>query len=528
MDTETHENDVTFRFPGVIGPLEEAFEVYCRDHEGMPSRMRLDLSDCRFVEVTSLMWMLAILSLRERGGVPTEVIMPREKAVRDFMRVWEFPEAVRYVLGRPFTEILSEQDRGQYDREEKDPIDRLAYAGKVLDVDGIEQRLLSEGFFNFMTFTPRREKAPSRLADNENSRWREDRILSVLDKHLTISGTTSGTTVSSHIVHEAMMNALRHPNCRLIQTSSFFDRPDNYLLGETDLKDWRSFFKTLYDQLEMDGVNPSKWIWTYMPDNVKRVKGDKKNIPLRKDHGQSVVDALNAAIKDRCFYEAEHFKGVRLPVETASLLRRLASLKDIEIQKFNRYMIEACFPGNIEVCSKGYLTIVYRDDGESAIDTLLNAIQQRKSIRSMDPQEFHTGYLVNLEDENTKKGETQKWWSNFTPQGDSPEEIVLLTTFFPGITRDIFGVGHKVHPDVPKKHPLLGYPGMGMYVLSSEAIDVFKGMVSLRTKRYFLNMRAVSGRDAQAGIRYSVKIKHYGDWCPEFPGNMLTIRLPLR
>jgi hypothetical protein len=66
---------------------------------------------------------------------------------------------------------------------------------------------------------------------------------------------------------------------------------------------------------------------------------------------------------------------------------------------------------------------------------------------------------------------------------------------------------------------------MGLFVLTSEAIDVFGGTVSIRTKNLFLTIQATHRPD---NIRYAVKIRRFGAWYPPFLGNMMTVRLPLR
>ena len=67
---------------------------------------------------------------------------------------------------------------------------------------------------------------------------------------------------------------------------------------------------------------------------------------------------------------------------------------------------------------------------------------------------------------------------------------------------------------------------MGLYVLTNTTIDVFGGMLSFRTKNYFMNIKAHVDK-SNAKSNYQVKVKKYGSWVPNFVGNMVTIRLPL-
>ena len=354
-----------------------------------------------------------------------------------------------------------------------------------------------------------------------------------------------GSTVSSHIVHEAMMNALRHPACRVIQATSFFDRPDTYRLRNEDLKAWRGFFGILNAARQAKTTaptTPASRLWDYFPDPIKHSVTESKNgIPLRKDIGKAVLDAINTAITDRSFYRSECFRGVELPEEVIRLLTRLPYLAPLDVQKCNRYILDACFPESLNPTRRGHLTIVYRDDGENIIETLGKALRTpEKQIRSVTAPELHVGYAVRFEDElgrpidengevigtSQNVGAPKVYWSEFTPEPSAKEHLVLFSSLLPGITRDVSGQYHKVHGDVIKKQSILGMPGMGLYILTSEVVDVFGGTVAIRTGNYFVNIRTPIGKHDD-GVRYAVKIRKYGGKCPPFPGNMLTIRLPL-
>jgi hypothetical protein len=170
------------------------------------------------------------------------------------------------------------------------------------------------------------------------------------------------------------------------------------------------------------------------------------------------------------------------------------------------------------------LTILFRDDGESAINTLETAIRQGKTIRSTNSPELRAGYEVTIENEHGSQ-EQNDYWSDFTPDSTTREELILFSTLLPGVTRDVTGAGHVVDPEVTRDQQILGMPGMGLFVLTSEAIDVFGGTVSIRTKHLFLTIQAAHRRDS---VRYAVKIRRFGAWYPPFLGNMMTVRLPLR
>jgi len=509
------------RLNGVVGDMEDAVDAAYKKAVSPEVPVCLDLTEAPFVEVTSLVWLIALLSTRMRDGFSTILRLPEEKKTRDFMRMWAFPQAIRSAVGLDIGLFLEPNNRAVLEADERAGLDKTAYAGEFHNIGGVEQRLLSEGFFEITTFVPRKETNPSKLAADQNAKWREDRILAVLNLHLR----KPGRTVSSHIAHEAMMNALRHPDSRIIQTASFFDRPETYQVKKRNLTSWGKFFRVLNTQLAEPNANPGKRIWSYFADDTKtNAQKAKKGIPLRKELGRAVLDAINAAVRDRNFYHQEFFERIEIPKEAKHLIERLRYLPAIEVEHCNRYILEASFPEVIRPASKGHLTILFRDDGESAINTLETAIRQGKTIRSTNSPELRAGYEVTIENEHGSQ-EQNDYWSDFTPDSTTREELILFSTLLPGVTRDVTGAGHVVDPEVTRDQQILGMPGMGLFVLTSEAIDVFGGTVSIRTKHLFLTIQAAHRRDS---VRYAVKIRRFGAWYPPFLGNMMTVRLPLR
>jgi hypothetical protein len=490
--------------------------------------LELDLSNCRFLQLATMMWIVAFLNARERKSLRTRIRLPADKKVRDFMSVWEFPRAVRDAVGRPYEDFLGGRDVGLFVEEQALGINKLNYAGKVLKIEGIEQRLLSEGFFELNTFVPQKMANPDRLATQENARWRQDRILSVLSRQL---GAPS-TTVSSHIVHEAVMNSLRHPQCRLIQTASYFDRPDTYLLSKRKgIVDWRHFFYTLRHDRTFGLTTPGTRVWELLPEETRAQLTQAHNgIPNREDTEARILDGLNEVLSSDNFYDEGYFHKVAIPDDIRTLLaRHPRALSPQLLQKRNRQLLEAAFPEDVFPLGMGHLTIAFWDDGDSMVDTLLDAIKSQKPVRSVAAPELYTDYEVTIEDQEGHKSEPAVVRSDLVPNINTSEELVLLAATFPGITRDVTGEGHAVDPSVAKIDPRLGYPGMGLYVLTNQVVEVYGGSVSIRTKNYFLNVKGCPGDKSPGnGFRYAAKVRRYGEWYPAFQGNMLTIRLPLR
>lgn len=511
-----------------VGEAEAEADAFFRREQPLPQELVLDMSSCVFVEVATLVWALGLIKALDKAGHPINVRLPRDKKVRDFLRVWQFPRAVKDAVGVSLDCFLSDSDKRVLRSDEEEGMDKMEYAGRVLNMRGMEQRLVSEDFFAFTSFPPRTSSSGEGLAEAQHRRWRQDHIVSVLDRHLS----ARGDTVGSHIVHEAMLNALRHPRCRLIFMVSFLDRPSDYSLSKRNgIRDWRGFFGRLrLDRIETR-PNPRKRIWELLPPDISRaITGRGTKAPLRKEFEGAFLGALNGLLSRRDLYQRESFAAVTLCAEAQHLLAYgVKSLSRTEMQKVNRYLIEAAFPNEVVQMDRGHLTIVFWDDGESIVDTLRKAIDADKKIRSLEPGDLCADYLVTRENELGEKSSPQIIASDLLPNANTEDALLLLASLFPGITRDVAGEGHVVPAEVEAQDRRFGLPGMGLYVLANQAVDVFGGMVSLRTKDYFLNLQGVPpaarGRRSE---RYTVKLRTYGPWYPQFPGNAVTVRLPLK
>ena len=380
---------------GTVKAIEDAVYASYEQSGGVPESLELDFSKCTYVELASLIFIVAIVADRERHGLETRMRLPASKDVRDFFRIWNLPEAIRKATGIPFASLVINNDL-KYFGENAAPSDNK-YTGRVLD-DGIT-RLLSDRFFAILTFQVDELRSRTRLVTQESERWEQQLVKSVLSKHV---GGPDGY-VASRIIFESMMNAVRHPEGSIIQTGS---------------------------RLDGQGDSPQK--------------------------------------------------------------------------------------------AAGHLTVVFWDDGQSMVDTLGCALRNGKQIRAANVPALDANYRVTVVDKGRKTSSLLP--SSFVPQPDTTEALVLVAALFPGITRDVEGKGHEVHPRLKEEAPALALPGMGLHVLVNTVVDVFGGSLAFRTKNFFMNVKKAKQGDWEA--KYSAKIERYDD-SRIFLGNMLTIRLPL-
>lgn len=202
-----------------IGAAEETLRVFFRElGSTKPESLTIDFSNCRYVEVSTLMFVIALMAdrLAAKPVLETKLRLPRAKSVRDFMRAWNFPEAVLKATQRSFYSLVRDEDL-KFFGENKSPL-QLTYKCKFLDES--VSRLVSQNFFAILTLTPA-QMSRTRLVTEESKRWESELVRSVLGKHLD----GPDTYMASRIVYESMTNAARHPGATVIQTASKFNAP---------------------------------------------------------------------------------------------------------------------------------------------------------------------------------------------------------------------------------------------------------------------------------------------------------------
>jgi hypothetical protein len=198
-----------------IKASEEATKRFFSDF-GEPSAMVLDLSRSEYIEVASLVYFIASIKARLKQNHSTFIKIPASKNVRDFLRVWRFPEAVEEITNKEFINLVVEEDRHYFGENKK--LSDIKYANTTVLDDKVE-RLLSDRFFALTTFHLKGNRDDTRLVFDETGRWDGQLIKAVLRKHL--AGPEG--YFASRIIFESLTNALRHPKARTIQIASRFD-----------------------------------------------------------------------------------------------------------------------------------------------------------------------------------------------------------------------------------------------------------------------------------------------------------------
>lgn len=196
---------------------------------------------------------------------------------------------------------------------------------------------------------------------------------------------------------------------------------------------------------------------------------------------------------------------------------------------------------------KAHFTINFWDNGKSIIDTLGLPLKANQPIKSEKSVEY---FMAKTHNHNQieflikrDKGfyVEEKFSTSSELSSDLSEEEILLAAFFPGVSR------------LPNRAPDLfnSFPaGIGLSYLTNTVINKLNGEISIRTKNYFLNMRSLSNYDKDQYIKtyrtvgttkpkrkdvfnngsiyYSAKFTVFNNKMPDFVGNMITIRIPLK
>jgi len=201
-----------------------------------PQHIVLDFSQTDFIDIVSCQYITAFeLTARSRNWL-VSVRPPSNKAVRDFWRHWEFPQAFKEATELDFASLFSGADRNilteaQTTFSHRAPL--RVEEHKDSDADS------SRHFFGFVSEALKEVDASS-LAHFEAERWTIPEVQQILKQHLD----RGCDYLPSRVVFEAFFNAAKHPNAKIIQTASWNKRLTRRLNGK-ELHD-NGFFNFIF------------------------------------------------------------------------------------------------------------------------------------------------------------------------------------------------------------------------------------------------------------------------------------------
>jgi hypothetical protein len=186
--------------------------------------------------------------------------------------------------------------------------------------------------------------------------------------------------------------------------------------------------------------------------------------------------------------------------------------------------------GKLALC--GYLRLFVWDDGESITETLKPLVSRKQPVRSHTlPTYMYDRIFYQLRD--FQKAVVREGVANqaVDPLDDAGDEEILLSSFYPGISRTVAESVDQVDP-FDTSHSavaLTNKQGMGLYALMKTVIDTYQGSLFVRCGNLRLTLE--SSHDAfrvRHNARYKAKITRYPESFPNYTGNLLIVQLPLR
>ncbi|HLP45829.1 MAG TPA: hypothetical protein VK469_07785 [Candidatus Kapabacteria bacterium] len=234
------------RFPESLlaNNFEDILFNYFKGMKNSVDQILLDLRHCKFIDFVVFQYLISLFCFRRKRNQKTYFGIPVEKKVRDFIRVWEFPNAFSNATELKFSDFIVEEDKkfiGEKQTTFKgfgDVVDTLEY-----NLDWKSGHRGKQNFFSYNTYYLKRKEMasilPEKVPSVEGRRWNEGLILKVLEKQL--KSDNAKEEVGRIIIYESMSNAVRHPDATVIQAVSKFDH------GLFSIKDKRNLRICIWD-----------------------------------------------------------------------------------------------------------------------------------------------------------------------------------------------------------------------------------------------------------------------------------------
>lgn len=185
--------------------------------------VQFDLRDVRFIDCYCAQVLICYVRYFDRQGTQVTIKLPKQKRVRDMLRVWNFDEALRDAVGSRLSRFCDENDRTHYfpPNEKQTTFDirlfptiyrRAVVPSNNLDADTHPRT----NFFGFRTIHVPTAEAKAQRALIEKELWQSPNVRRLLERDLKLDVRF----FSARIIFEAVFNALRHPSADIVQTAT--------------------------------------------------------------------------------------------------------------------------------------------------------------------------------------------------------------------------------------------------------------------------------------------------------------------
>jgi hypothetical protein len=207
----------TIRLPAVcdVQCVEDAFAELASNSRRHLAALYIDFQECRELDTTSLLYIVAVTAQRRRVGWTTRFRLPLDPIARAFLRWWRFPIAVARVAKLPFRSLIDGDD---YHNEGGTPqlTARTHDPGAAILAYLIESR-----FFSFRSYRIGHQRESAEMVETEWYRWRNPLVMRLLERQLA----GRATDVARVIIHELLANAIQHPRADNLTLVSYLGQP---------------------------------------------------------------------------------------------------------------------------------------------------------------------------------------------------------------------------------------------------------------------------------------------------------------
>ena len=170
--------------------------------------LRIDLRKVTFLEPIALLYLFQTLVNRAHLDLETLLDLPASQRVRDFLRVWNLPEALKVATGKGLLRFVTRESERYFGEKQ------VYYTHARADT--LEQYLASQRFFGLTARQVGGSMRHAQLVEREWSRWRKPLILRILNRHLR----GSGRDIARVVIYELLTNAVQHPGATTVAVVS--------------------------------------------------------------------------------------------------------------------------------------------------------------------------------------------------------------------------------------------------------------------------------------------------------------------
>ncbi|MBL4900987.1 MAG: hypothetical protein JKX76_15370 [Colwellia sp.] len=210
MSEDAKRKSISIVFPadGVVGTFQRILSENDEILSNKTMEVVIDLSKVKFIEVVTQIYLLAFLNKRISSGKYTKIDLPKNKSVRNALRIWRFPDAIKEITDRGFYSLTTERSKAYFGENQT----KVVQSKSNSDIAQIEDWLPK----NVLTITVFKGSLDYGLALQVAETWKQRNIQLIFER--LFKG--SNNEFSSNIVYESIANAVRHPSAKKVVVAS--------------------------------------------------------------------------------------------------------------------------------------------------------------------------------------------------------------------------------------------------------------------------------------------------------------------